>query len=335
MTQSWTQRWIAATIVVSVAMTAAKASAGDRPAATVTPSASSTQPEEKPTEQESDPDVAEELELSKLPERERKIVEIERSLQWLSGPRKVALPCGATIELPSGYRYLDIPQSKKILSAHGHVHTDSEQGILGSEDPTAEWRAYIDYEASGYIKDDEKVDAAELLKALREGQDEINVERVKQGHPALHVGDWSESPHYDRSKHHLVWGVRVRAGDEASGSVNYNTRILGRRGYISLNLVTDESSIELYKPEAQTLLGVTTFDPGSRYADFSEKTDKVAEFGLAGLILGGAGIGAAKIAGKVGLLALIAKGGKGLVVLLLAPIAALKRWLNRSKSPTA
>jgi uncharacterized membrane-anchored protein len=51
-----------------------------------------------------------------------------------------------------------------------------------------------------------------------------------------------------------------------------------------------------------------------RYADFDSTTDKVAEYGLTGLVLGGAGVGLAKAA-KIGLLA---KFGKVLIGLLVA-----------------
>jgi len=269
-----------------------------------------------------------------MSDREKKIFTLTQSLAWQTGPSTIELPCSATIRLPSGYRYLDIPQSKKLLAAYGHTHNESTQGIVGSADPGAEWQIYLDYDESGYVKDDEKLDAEDVMKAMREGQDEINKERKAAGHPAVHIGEWLEAPRYDGIKHHLVWGIRARAEGEESDAVNYNTRILGRRGFISLNLVTSADDIERYKPEATTILGITEFNAGSRYVDFSEKTDKVAEYGLAGLILGGAGLGVAKLAGKAGLIALLAKGGKGFLVLLLAPLAALKRWLSRKKNPT-
>ena len=245
------------------------------------------------------------------------------------------LSCGATVDLPAQYKYLDVAQSKRLLDAYGHSHNDTSQGIIGPKDPDADWQVYLDYEDSGYIKDDEKVDADDLLKALREGQDQANTERVKQGHPALRINGWSEPPRYERAQHQLVWGLKVREDKDTSDAVNYNTRVLGRKGYISVNLVASAENIEKYKSDASTLLNATTFDAGSRYADFSSKTDKVAEYGLAGLILGGAGLGAAKLAGKVGIIALIAKGGKGLAIFLLAPFAALKRWMNKNKNPQA
>src|SRR5262249_57808475 len=93
-----------------------------------------------------------------------------------------------------------------------------------------------------------------------------------------------------------------------------NTRVLGRRGYVALNLVTDPENLAASKPHAAALLAATSYRPGARYDDFDPKKDKVAEYGLIGLVLGGAGLGAAKLV-KVGLLA---KFGKGLIALLVA-----------------
>lgn len=120
--------------------------------------------------------------------------------------------------------------------------------------------------------------------------------------------------------------------------VNLNTRVLGRKGYVSLNLVTDPAKLGEYRANAQTLLGHTQFNAGARYEDFNEKTDKVAEYGLAGLVLAGAGLGAAKLV-KLGLLAKFSKviiaaliaGKKAIVVALVALGALLKKVFSGRK----
>jgi uncharacterized membrane-anchored protein len=68
--------------------------------------------------------------------------------------------------------------------------------------------------------------------------------------------------------------------------VNYNTYALGREGYFSLNLVTALNDLPKDKPAAAELLAALQYDDGKRYADFNSKTDKVAEYGLAALVLG-------------------------------------------------
>ncbi len=141
------------------------------------------------------------------------------------------------------------------------------------------------------------------------------------------MGNWEEAPRYDRAAHHLVWALNATSDDGAS--VNYNTRVLGRHGYVALTLLTSPQSLAANKSEAATLLAATRYRAGSRYEDFDEKKgDKMAEYGLAGLVLGGAGLGAAKLV-KVGLLA---KFGKGLLALLIAGKKA-KSWPSSSARP--
>jgi uncharacterized membrane-anchored protein len=85
----------------------------------------------------------------------------------------------------------------------------------------------------------------------------------------------------------------------AAQGVNYNTYALGREGYFSMNLVTALNDLPKDKPAAAELLAALQYDDGKRYADFNSKTDKVAEYGLAALVLGVA-------AKKLGFFAVIA-----------------------------
>mgnify|MGYP001050856137 CR=1 FL=1 len=111
---------------------------------------------------------------------------------------------------------------------------------------------------------------------------------------------WIESPQYDAATHRLVWSARVvRKNDtQDEGSANYNTYALGREGYFSLDLVTSTRSIDGFKTNARELLNAISYSPGKRYEDFTEGTDRVAEYGLAALVAGVA-------AKKLGLIAII------------------------------
>jgi uncharacterized membrane-anchored protein len=182
----------------------------------------------------------------------------------------------------------------------GNLHNEQVIGLVGSKDPDADWFAVIEWLDEGHVKDDEAVDADNLLKEMRGAQKEANEERVKEGFKALTLDGFQVSPAYDKAKHHLSWALVV--SDKDGKSVNFNTRILGRSSYVSIDLVTDPAKLETFRGEAMTLLDATTFSPGQRYEDFNSKTDKVAEYGLAGLIAGGVGLGALKLA-KIGLIA--------------------------------
>jgi uncharacterized membrane-anchored protein len=242
------------------------------------------------------------------------------------GPAKIPLGHQITVDLPAEHVYLDPKNAKVLLEKSGNFVGDGFLGIVLPKDEKQNWWVSIEYTDEGYVKDDEKIDGDAILKGMREGLEDYNKERAEKGFPPLFIDGWSDAPKYDKAQHHVVWALELHS--DKGKSVNYNTRILGRKGYVSLNLVTDPTTLAQDKPEVQKLLGVTTFDSGARYSDFNSKTDKVAAYGLAALIAGGAGVAALKVA-KVGILAkllpLLAKGFK----LIAAAFVALGLWIKK------
>ena len=257
--------------------------------------------------------------------------------KWTMGPTKVALGPELELNLPSEFQFLGMPQAGDLMRRFGSFYKENLLGVVVSRNENDDWIVVIRYDAEGYIKDDEKIEAEDLLKAIREGTEEANKERVKQGFKALRIDGWSEPPAYRKEAHHMVWALLV--SDDNGSSVNYNTRVLGRRGYVSLNLVTNPKLLEQHRPNAAKLLASTQFTKGARYEDFDKKNDKVAEYGLAGLILGGAGLGAAKLV-KLGFLAkfgkffllLFAKGGKLIILAFAGLAAAVSKLFGRKKN---
>ena len=256
-------------------------------------------------------------------------------IHWTVGPSKVVLGHDLTMDLPDGNAYAGVADAKKLLERNGNFQNDNLLGVVVGTDDEAEWMVTLRYEDDGYVKDDEKLDAEAILQSLREGTEEANQERVARGFLPLAVDGWREPPRYDRASHHVVWGVDVSTKDGVS--VNYSTRILGRHGWVALNLLTGPEHLEADKPAVAKLLDVTGFDKGSRYEDFA-KGDKLAEYGLVGLVLGGAGVVALKAA-KVGVIASFWKvilagliaAKKAVIVGLAACGAFLKRLFGRKR----
>jgi uncharacterized membrane-anchored protein len=253
----------------------------------------------------------------------------EAPYNWQLGPKPLSLGHEVQLQLPEGYVFLGMPDADRFLKKNGSFDNEGVLGVVMSRDEKQSWGIILDYQEAGYVKDDEKLDPGAILKSIREGTEEGNKERVKNGFPALSVGDWTESPHYDHATHRLVWALP--ATSTTGTTINYNTRVLGRRGYVSLNLLSGAERIAVEKSNAATLLAATTFKNGARYEDFDKKTDKVAEYGLMGLILGGAGIAAVKVA-KVGLLAGLFKfliaGWKIVVAFFIAMGAGIKKFFT-------
>ncbi len=227
------------------------------------------------------------------------------------GPKQVDLGHDLVIDLPEGFALFEQPTAGEIMEQMGNTNREGLLALVTKRE--GDWLVTVTYDDEGYVKDDDaaKLNAGELLDSIRQGTEAANRQRSKRGMAPVEVVGWDEAPAYQAEVHHLVWAVHGRS--EGHEIVNFNTRVLGRRGVASLNLIDDPANLANSKPEAATLLAATTFKVGSRYQDYQAGNDKVAEYGLAALIAGGAGAAALKVA-KVGLLAKF--GGKILALLI-------------------
>ncbi|WP_435532047.1 DUF2167 domain-containing protein [Roseateles amylovorans] len=250
-----------------------------------------------------------------------------------SGPQDVKLANQATLHLPAGKVFIPQPEAGHLLRAMGNPGKHEQlQGLIFPEGDGS-WFATVRYEASGYIKDDDAKnwDAADMLKSYREGTEAANEERKKMGVAPMEIVGWAEQPHYAADSHRLIWAMSSRdkgaAANEPQG-VNYNTYALGREGYMSLNLVTGLNELPKYKGEAQMLLGAMEFDNGKRYVDFNQSTDKVAEYGLAALVLG---VGAKKLGFFAVIFAFLAKFAKVGILAALGLGGAMLKLFGRKK----
>jgi uncharacterized membrane-anchored protein len=219
----------------------------------------------------------------------------------IRGPNTIELRNQAQLALPSGYGFVPQKQAAALMRSMGNSTGDDFIGLVFPETESQTWFVSIQFEDSGYVKDDDarNWNADELLQSLKDGTEAGNEERAQMGIPALKVTRWVEEPKYESGTHRLVWSAEATLKDQEDPdpTINYNTYALGRDGYISLNLITTSSTVDADKPSAQELLAAVTFNDGKRYTDFDSSTDKVAAYGLAALVAGVA-------AKKLGLLAI-------------------------------
>jgi uncharacterized membrane-anchored protein len=246
------------------------------------------------------------------------------------GPNTVALKDQAQLTLPAGYGFVPPKEGTAVMEMLGNQTDERFVGLIFPEAEESNWFVTVDYEPSGYIKDDDakEWDADELLQSLKDGTEAGNEHRRKIGVGEIQVTRWVEKPAYDAQTHRLVWSAEARAkdGQDTDPTVNYNTYVLGREGYVSLNLITNSSTVEADKPAAHELLAAVSFNEGKRYGDFNSSTDKVAAYGLAALVGGMA-------FKKLGLLALLVKFAKPIIVAVgAAGAAAVKFFRGRNAS---
>jgi uncharacterized membrane-anchored protein len=251
------------------------------------------------------------------------------------GPEIVKFRDQAQISLPEGYLYIPAREGAQLMNRMGNQTGPTFLGLIMPQSDEEHWFVTLDYEESGYIEDDDarNWDADELLDNLREGTKIGNEHREKAGITPIEVTRWIQAPAYDESSHRLVWSAEVKeiGAAEQDPGVNYNTYVLGREGFLSLNLVTSVSQIESQKPAAHTLLAAVNFNDGKRYADFDPDTDKVAAYGLAALV---GGIAAKKLGFFALAAAFLAKFAKVIIVAVAGLGAGLLRWFKRKPAST-
>ncbi|TNF48488.1 DUF2167 domain-containing protein [bacterium] len=248
----------------------------------------------------------------------------ESQVMWVEGPKVVDVGSNlAQINLSSEYLFANGDDTRAIMSYIGNPPTDYEVGMVASKDENANWFIVFEHYPVGYIRDDDKdnIDAAAILESYRKGTEEGNEERVKQGFSPLKIVGWYEEPFYDEQTHNLTWAML--AEDNEGQVVNYNIRLLGRKGYMSAVLVADPSTLTALKPQLAGIIGNLSYKSGNRYAEFVQG-DKVAKYGLTALVAGGAGAAAVKF----GLFKALAKFGKAIVVAILAFIAAIWKLIR-------
>lgn len=262
---------------------------------------------------------------ARMSDAERAYRETLARLDWVKGPTTVEVPGKSRLVVPEGYVFLDQRDTDRFLELHQNPPS-GEEVMVGRED--LNWVAYLSFSDEGYVKDDEQIDADALLQAMQEGAKQGNQERRRRGWAEVQVTGWAVPPAYNNDTKRLEWATVLES--EGRRNVNFSTKVLGRRGHTSVILVTGTDELAAARPEFNTVLGGYTFDEGERYADWVPG-DKVATYGLAALVLGGA----AALATKKGLWAVIAgfvvAKAKFLIAGLIAVAAVMRRFLTGRK----
>lgn len=242
------------------------------------------------------------------------------ALGWYKAGKVGQVGSQATFKASEKYTFLNAADTDTFLQLNGNPPQKDSYTIAGT---TSEWFGILSFSPEGYVKDDEKIDADELLKTLKANSEEEAKERKKQGYPVLNLEGWAIPPRYDTQSKRLEWGTQLR--DETTGDliVNVSTKILGRSGYTSAVLVTDPATVEQDLADFKVALGNFEYVSGEKYSEWKQG-DKVAAYGLGALVLGGAAAAAAS------------KGGfKAIGIAIFAGLAALwgaiKRFFSRSK----
>jgi len=243
-----------------------------------------------------------------------------------------------TLHLGERYRYLDPSETNRLIMAWGNESYPGSQGAIipADVDPiSAEgWAVILTYQDDGHVDDSDasEIDYEELLADMKEGTEEHNKARREANFPEMHIIGWAEPPRYDATSKKLYWAKELQLEGHEVHSLNYDVRVLGREGVLSMNAVASMDQLGQIKTDMRPLIDVAEFNPGFRYAEFNEDTDRMAEYGLGALIAGGV---AAKLGlfAKLGAFLLMFK--KFIIIGVLGLGALIAKLLGRKKDEAA
>jgi uncharacterized membrane-anchored protein len=247
----------------------------------------------------------------------------------------VALPeAKATLELGDDYLFYGPDDARRIIVDAWGNPPEEGAGVLGLVLPAGTtplsdaWGAIVTYEETGYVSDDDAAEAdyGEILSQLQSATAEANSDRVAAGYPAMNVVGWAETPNYDKASHSVVWARNLSVAGQEVNSLNYDVRTLGRRGVLSMNLISAMPELGNVRLAARDFASHAHFDAGSRYEDFDSSVDEEAGYGIAGLVAAGVGVAAAK---KLGLLAIFLKFLKPILIGLAVFFGAFWKKIKR------
>lgn len=237
-------------------------------------------------------------------------------LGWKAGPTQGDLKGRALLEVPEGFRFLESADAARLLVLAGNRSTGKELGVI--ENKKDGWWVIFEFDDIGYVKDDEKnkLDADKLLKAIKEGNAAGNDYRKENGLPQISIVGWHVKPNFNDQTKNLEWSILAES--EGKQFVNYNVRVLGREGVTEVTLVDDLASVEKSLPGFREVLKNFSYKSGQSYAEF-KSGDKIAEYGLGALVLGGA----AAVGYKLGFFATLAAFFKKFFKLIIAGVVAI------------
>lgn len=261
---------------------------------------------------------------------QKRIDSIENALSYEHG--SIDLMNGvATIHIPSGYKFLNSEQSEYVLSEIWGNPPSESLGMLFPEDvsPISDnftFAVEVTYSNDGYIEDSdaEDIDYDELLESMQNDTELANKDREELGYENIELIGWASEPFYDKQNKKLHWAKELKFGSYEVNTLNYNIRVLGREGYLNLNAIGDMDVLPQIQTDIDYILNSVEFNEGYAYNDFDSSVDKVAAYGIGGLIAG-------KMLAKAGMFAGLLKFWKVIVIGAVGLFGAFKKRIFGGK----
>jgi uncharacterized membrane-anchored protein len=267
---------------------------------------------------------------------QKKMDSIEKTFRYEHGSINLKNGIGK-INIPNGFKYLNPVQAERVLvdlwgNPKGENLTlglllPENQGVMSQNG----YVFNIQYDEIGHVEDDDADDVNydDLLTEMQKETVEENKERQKGGYEPISIVGWAAKPFYDKDRKILHWAKEIKFGKSSLNTLNYNVRILGRKGVLVLNAIATENELPLVQKDISKVLDIVQFNDGYKYEDFDSSIDEVAAWTIGGLVAG-------KVLAKVGFFALFAKFGKIIILSILGFFGAFKNkvkgWFSKNKN---
>ncbi len=214
-----------------------------------------------------------------------------QALNWLGEPKSYPLDAShAHIQLPEGKILLLGADAERYSWLISGVEFPGTEAVMSTDSGQVD--VYSEWRDEGYVSDSDwaDVDADEMLDGFKEATEASNKERIANGFQPMEVVGWLQPPTYDTATHTVTYSLELK--DPDSHWANVVALRLGRGGYSEMTWVGAIDAMESSggRPGLlNTALDIHDFDEGHRYADYKDG-DKVAAYGIAGLVATALGV---------------------------------------------
>ena len=231
----------------------------------------------------------------------------------------------AEIDLSDSFLFLDARNSQRLMELNQNPVSGTEAATVVPIPEEGAWFLIFEWDPMGYVEDAEAdLDADAILESIRQGTAAANKEREKRGWSTMQILGWQEQPSYDPETNNLTWAIIGES--EGVRNINYIVKLLGRDGVMTATLVASPEELPIASAHTKHLLTKQfAFQSGHTYAEFVPGKDKLAEIGLAALIVGGAGAALVKSG-------LLARFWKVILVGLAAVGTAVRRFFTGTRA---
>ncbi|NSL91110.1 DUF2167 domain-containing protein [Chitinophaga sp. Mgbs1] len=203
---------------------------------------------------------------------------IQASFKYQYG--EIPLSNGAVLSVPAGYRFLDAAQGRVLVETlWGNASNPDCLGVLLPVQSGREVSGIvISNDTTGYLSEQEALHINYTLLMHRMNQQlyQENIWRRLHGYSVATEMKWAFLPYYNRQDNTLHLARLLHFSDAPREVVNYEMRILSRKGALCFNAIAPPAQLNHIREVLPMLAKQVHFTAGNAYLDFNPRTDQLA-----------------------------------------------------------